>query len=213
MLPGHLKVLVVWRWSLLLDRQHPCACATTPNIQHKKMPGRVKIFQVLSEGVFLPKTSLFIKYCRYVWLWPQWCNLRSVIHAWNCNTLCLFCLHCLRFVTCPSAWRRCWSDTSWLTTPTAPWQSASSATRSLQGMTTSKCTWRMSMEKRIAKSNLSDPKCIYRCRNSRLPTWPVSTVRRNDFTCFFAQLCWKYVIREKKTKPQRHSDVNQLENK
>lgn len=68
MLPGHLKVLKI---ESFLDRQHPCACGTTPNIQHKKMPGRVKIFQVLSEEVFGPKTSSFIKYCRYVWLWPQ----------------------------------------------------------------------------------------------------------------------------------------------
>lgn len=95
--------------------------------------------------------------------------------------LSLSCLHCLRFVICPSAWRRCWSDTSWLTTPIAPWQNASFATRNLLEMTTSKCTWKTSMVKPTANCGMREkkgshaPKCsICMCTNPRLLTWLVS---------------------------------------
>lgn len=91
MLPGWLKVMKIESFLEI----HLCACDTTPNIQHKKMPGRVKFFQMLSEGVFVPKTSSVIKYCRYVWPWPQWRDLRSVTRAQNFNTSFVFVLSSL----------------------------------------------------------------------------------------------------------------------
>lgn len=58
-----------------------------------------------------------------------------------------------RFATCHLAWRRCSADISWHTTQTGPWQSASCATRSSPGMTTSKYIWRMSTGRRRARAN------------------------------------------------------------
>lgn len=58
-----------------------------------------------------------------------------------------------RCATCHSAWRRCWADISWHTTPTGPWPSASCAIRSSPGTTTSKCTWRMCTGKRKARAD------------------------------------------------------------
>lgn len=77
-----------------------------------------------------------------------------------------------------------------------------------------KCPWR-NWQLNMASVRWVDPKwCICTCTNSRLSTWPISTVRRNNckaFTCYFSHFCWKYASRKKN---QRHSpSVKQLENK
>lgn len=77
-----------------------------------------------------------------------------ILEALRSLLLSLYCLVWPRFVICPSAWRKCWFDTSWLTIPIDQWQNASFATRSLQEMTTSKCTWKMSMVKLTANYNV-----------------------------------------------------------
>lgn len=60
-----------------------------------------------------------------------------------------------RCVTCPSVWRRCWSDTNWPITQTDPWLNAPCATRSSRGTTTSKSTWRMYTERQRDRKSLT----------------------------------------------------------
>lgn len=198
MLPGHLKVLKIESFLEI----HPCAW--------------VKIFQVLSEGVFVPKTSSFSKYGRYVWLWPQWCNLRSVTHAQDFSTLCVFVLSWLPQVCDLSFSLKKMLIRHKLThNPNRPMAECQLCHKkftrndylkvhmeNVHGETDS-WIWPQ-WEERIQSGAFA---------NSRLSTWPVSTVRKNNcsaFTHYFSQFCWKCVS-SKKT--QRHSDAKQLENK